>query len=185
MAKLVVQPFSASVRPGEYADSGPLRLLPVELSNVNDLPIMTNAARVRQWFGDNPGEGDYGFQLYFLDANAYGKESEAEKSFWVKGESCAEFLIKVDREMKRLVLNVTAGPVPTEVVAEVSGRSQHLSLPAGGKQQLVFTLGPGYPYEGRWVWTASVSSSTGFVPMFHETSTDTRFLGVRVKPTLQ
>ena len=185
MAKLVVQPFTASVRPGEYADSGPLRALPVELSNVNDLPIMTNDARVRQWFGDNPGEGDYGFQVYFLDQNAYGKESGTEKSFWVRGESRAEILIKVDREMKRLVLNVTAGPVPTEVVAEVSGRSQRVALPAGGQQQLIFNLGPGYPYEGRWVWTASISSSTGFVPMFHEPSTDTRFLGVRVKPTLQ
>ena len=185
MAKLVLQPFTASVRPGEYADSGPLRILPVELSNVNDLPIMTNGARVRQWFGDNPGEGDLGFQVYFLDQNTYGKESESEKSFWVKGESRAEILVKVDREMKRLVLNVTAGPVPTEIVAEVSGRSQRVALPAGGQQQLIFNLGPGYPYEGRWVWTASVSSSAGFVPMFHEPSTDTRFLGVRVKPTLQ
>ena len=186
MAKLVLQPFAASVRPGEYADSGPLRMLPVELSNVNDLPIMTNGARVRQWFGDNPGEGDHGFQVYFLDANAYGLESNGEKSFWVKGESRAEILVKVDKQMKRLVLTVSAGPVATQVVAEVSGRSQRVELPAGGKQQLLFSLGPGYPYEGRWVWTASVSSSTGFVPMFHEaSSTDTRFLGVRVKPTLQ
>jgi hypothetical protein len=186
MAKLVLQPFAASVRPGEYADSGPLRALPVELSNVNDLPIMTNPARVRQWFGDNPGEGDLGFQVYFLDQNAYGKESGTEKSFWVKGESRAEILVKVDREMKRLVLDVTAGPVPTDVVAEVSGRSQRIALPAGGRQQLIFNLGSGYPYEGRWVWTASISSSTGFVPMFHEAgSSDTRFLGVRVKPTLQ
>jgi hypothetical protein len=186
MAKLVLQPFAASVRPGEYADSGPLRALPVELSNVNDLPIMTNAARVRQWFGDNPGEGDLGFQVYFLDQNAYGKESETEKSFWVKGESRAEILVKVDREMKRLVLNVTAGPVPTNVAATVSGRSQRVALPAGSQQQLIFNLGAGYPYEGRWVWTASISSSTGFVPMFHEAgSSDTRFLGVRVKPTLQ
>lgn len=185
MAKLVLQPFTASVRPGEYADRGPLRMLPVELSNVNDLPIMTNDARVRRWFGDNPGEGDYGFQVYFLDTNTYGRESDSDKSFWVKGESRAEILVKVDRQMKRLVLNVTAGPVPSDVVAEVSGRSQRVSLPAGGTQRLVFSLGPGYPYEGRWVWTASVSSSTGFVPMFSEGSTDKRYLGVRVKPMLQ
>ncbi len=120
-------------------------MLPVELSNVNDLPIMTNTARVRQWFGDNPGEGDYGFQIYFLDANAYGREPEEEKSFWVKGESRAEILVKVDREMKRLVLNVTAGPVPTEVVAEVSGRSQHVALPAGGKHSSCSRSGPGIP----------------------------------------
>jgi hypothetical protein len=36
------------------------------------------------------------------------------------------------------------------------------------------------------VWTASVSSSAGFIPMFAEPpSTDTRYLGVRVKPVLE
>ena len=80
MAKLVLNPFVASVRPGEYADSGPLRVLPVELSNVNDLPIMTEHARVRQWFGDNPGQGDPGFQIYFLDDNAYGRRKRTRAS---------------------------------------------------------------------------------------------------------
>ena len=185
MAKLVLQPFTASVRPGEYADRGPLRMLPVELSNVNDLPIMTNDARVRQWFGHNPGENDHGFQIYFLDRNSYGLEAAEDRSFWVRGKSRAEILVKVDRHMTRLVFHLTAGPLPTDVVAEVSGRSQRVSLTPGQRQQVVFSLGPGYPYEGRWVWTASVSSSTGFVPMFHEGSNDTRFLGVRVKPMLQ
>ena len=45
-----------------------------------------------------------------------------------------------------------------------------------------FSLGDGYPYQGRWVWTASVSSSDGFVPLFYELSEDARYLGVRVKP---
>ena len=183
-AKLVLDPFTASVRPGEYADRGPLRLLPVELSNVNDLPINTNPVRVRQWFGDNPGQGDLGFQIYFLDQNAYGRE--ADKTFWVKGKSRAEFLVKVDRLMKRIVFHLTAGDVATEVTARVSGRSQTVTLPAGGSQQLIFSLGEGYPYEGRWVWTASIASSEGFVPLFHHPSSeDARYLGVRVKPTLQ
>ena len=37
MAKLVLKPFTTSVRPGEYADAGPLRIFPVELSNMNDI----------------------------------------------------------------------------------------------------------------------------------------------------
>jgi hypothetical protein len=51
-------------------------------------------------------------------------------------------------------------------------------------------MGRGFPYmkieDGlpRWVWTASISSSSGFVPMLTEGSTDTRFLGVRVRPRL-
>jgi hypothetical protein len=34
------------------------------------------------------------------------------------------------------------------------------------------------------VWTASISASSGFVPIFYGDSKDPRHLGVRVVPTL-
>jgi hypothetical protein len=183
MGKLVLNPFATSFYPGRYADHGPLRWLPVELSNVNDLPINTDQSRVRVWFGANEGQNDPGFQIYFLDDKAYGRE--ADKTFWVKGSSRAEFMIKTDRPMKRLVLTLTAGPVPTHVTASLSGRSQEVTLQPGAAQQIAFTMPPGFPYQGHWpVWIASVSSSAGFVPIFEEDSKDTRYLGVRVKPQL-
>jgi hypothetical protein len=182
VAKLVLNPFVSSIRPGEYADYGPLRIFPVELTNINDLPINTNAVRVRQWFGDNPGQNDPGFQIYFVDRNAYQKE--VDKSFWVKGGSRAEILLKTDRPMKRFVLMLSAGPVPTAVEVTVSGRTQRVQLAAGGVQQMFFTLDRGFPYQGRLIWEASISSSNGFVPIFVEESQDTRYLGVRVKPMM-
>ena len=183
MGKLVLNPFATSFQPGRYADHGPLRWLPVELSNVNDLPIMTDTSRVRVWFGDNPGVGDLGFQIYFLDDKAYGREED--KSFWVKGGSRAQFMIKTDRPVKRLVLTLTAGPVATDVTASVAGRTQETSIEAGGSRQITFSMDSGFPYQGRWpVWVASVSSSHGFVPMFEDGGPDTRYLGVRVKPVL-
>ena len=183
VAPLVLNPFVTSFYPGSYAAHGPFRMLPVELTLVYDWPINTDESRVRVWYGDNEGQRDPGFQIYFFDANAYGKEQD--KSFWVKGGSRAEFLIKTDRPMKRLVLTVTAG-VPNDVDVTVSGHTQHLSLAAGASQQLFFALGAGFPYQGQWpVWTASVSSSAGFVPALDEPpSTDTRYLGVRVKPVV-
>ena len=183
VAPLVLNPFVTSFYPGSYAAHGPFRMLPVELTLVYDWPINTDRSRVMVWYGDNDGQGDPGFQIYFFDANAYGKE--LDKSFWVKGGSRAEFLIKTDRPMKRLVLTLTAG-VPNEVSVTVSGHTQRLSLAAGASQQLFFALGPGFPYQGQWpVWTASVSSSAGFVPALDEPpSTDTRYLGVRVKPVV-
>jgi Dolichyl-phosphate-mannose-protein mannosyltransferase len=183
VAPLVLNPFITSFYPGSYAAHGLFRLLPVELTLVYDWPINTDRSRVMVWYGDNEGLRDPGFQIYFFDANAYGKEQD--KSFWVKGESRAEFLIKTDRPMKRLVLTLSAG-VPNDVVVTVAGHSQRLSLAAGASQQLFFSLGQGFPYQGQWpVWTASVSSSAGFVPALDEPpSTDTRYLGVRVKPVL-
>jgi hypothetical protein len=184
MAPLVLNPFVASFRPGDNANSGPLRLLPVELTIVYDWPINTDRSRVRVWFGDEPKGSSPGFQIYFFDKNVH--QPEVDKSFWVKGESRAEFLIKTDRPMKQLVLTVTAGPVPTDVRMSLSGRSQEASLQPGESRQIVFALGDGFLYQGIWpVWVASVSSSTGFTPIFFDAaSTDTRHLGVRVKPTL-
>jgi hypothetical protein len=184
VAPLVFNPFIASFYPGSYAAHGPFRLLPVELTLVYDWPINTDESRVRVWYGDNPGQNDPGFQIYFFDPNAFGQE--LDKSFWVKGESRAELLIKTDRPMKRLVLTLTAGAVATEVSASIAGRTQRVSLQAGASQQVFFALGEGFPYQGQWpVWVASISSSAGFVPALTEPpSTDTRYLGVRVKPVL-
>jgi hypothetical protein len=185
MAPLVLNPFYASFHPGSYAQYGPLRWLPVELTLVYDWPINTDGSRVMVWFGDHePDHKDPGFQIYFFDDNAYPRE--ADKTFWVKGQSRAEFLIKTDRPMTQAVFTVTAGGVPTDVVLKVGRRTQEIALKAGEQQRVVFRLDRGFPYQATWpVWTAAISSSRGFVPIFHESdSTDTRFLGVRVDPML-
>ena len=181
-AQLVLNPFATSFHPGAAAKHGLLRLLPVELTMVNDLPVNTEGPeKVLVWFGDNPGQGDPGFQIYFLDDEAYGRE--ADKSFWVKGESRTELLIKTDRPMKKLVLTLSPGPLDTVVKASVNGRGQQIVVK--DTQQVSFDLGRGFWYQARaYVWVVSISSSTGFVPIFDGAEKDARFLGVRVKPTL-
>jgi hypothetical protein len=181
-APLVFDPFATSFKPGDHTKSGLFRLLPMELTLVYDWPINNQPERMRVWFGDNPGGHDPGFQIYFFDDNAF---IDANKSFWVRGASRAEFLIKTDRPMKRLVLTLTAGPQPVSATAVLSGRSQDVTLRPGESQQLTFAMGGGFPYQGKWpVWVASISADAGFVPIFSGESTDTRYLGVHVKPTL-
>jgi hypothetical protein len=184
VAPLVLNPFYSTFYPGSYAKTGPLRWLPVELTLVYDWPINTDDTQVRIWYGDNPGQNDPGFQIYFFDDNAFGREQD--KSFWVRGESRAEFLIKTDRPMRRLALTLTAGPVAADVRATVDGRTQRVTLQPGASQRILFALDDGFRYQGIWpVWVASVSTSSGFVPIFHDSaSTDTRYLGVNVKPVL-
>ena len=183
-APLVLNPFVTSFKPGDHTKSGPFRWLPVELTLVYDWPINNEPDRVRRWFGDNPPDRkDPGFQIYFFDDNAF--VDAADKSFWVKGKSRAEFLIKTDRPMKRLLLTLTAGAERVDVTARLMRRSQSVTMQPGEARQIAFVMGDGFPYQGTWpVWTASVAAGSGFVPIFHGDPKDNRFLGVHVKPML-
>jgi hypothetical protein len=186
VAPMVLNPFVASFRPSENAKSGPLRLLPVELTLLNDLPVNTDPDHFRLWFGDT-GQGDPGFLVYFLDDNAYGRE--ADRSFWTRGRSRAEFIIKTDRPIRRAILTLTAGPVPVDVEIDIAGRSQRVHMAANETQQVTFTMPPGFQYEKeirQLLWHASISTSDGFTPIFFDpNANDARYLGVRVKPVLE
>jgi hypothetical protein len=186
VAPMVLNPFVASFHPAGNAKSGPLRLLPVELTLVNDLPVNNEPEHARLGFGDT-GAGDPGFLVYFLDNNAYDRE--ADKSFWTRGDARAEFIIKTDKPMRRATFTLTAGPVATDVRVTIGRRAQTVHLEPGDARDLVFAMPPGLPYEKEvqaLAWTASVSSSGGFTPIFFDPqSSDSRYLGVRVRPVLE
>ena len=186
VAPLVLNPFVASFHPADNAKSGPLRLLPVELTLVNDLPVNNEPEHARLWFGDT-GRGDPGFLVYFLDDNAYDREED--KSFWTRGRARAEFIIKTDRPIRRATFALMAGPVATDVRLTIGRRSQDVHLEPGDTREVVFAMPPGVRYEKEvqaLAWTASVSSSSGFTPIFFDpNSSDPRYLGVRVKPVLE
>jgi hypothetical protein len=186
VAPMVLNPFVASFHPAGNAKSGPLRAFPVELTLVNDLPVNNEPQHARLWFGDT-GQGDPGFLVYFLDDNAYDRD--ADKSFWTRGRARAEFIIKTDRPIARAKFTLTAGPVATDVRVTIGSRRQDVHLEPGASRDIVFAMPAGLPYEKEvqaLAWTASVSSSNGFTPIFFDSSsTDTRYLGVRVKPVLE
>jgi hypothetical protein len=187
VAPMVMNPFVAAFKPADNAKSGPLRLLPVDLTLLNDLPVNNEPDHARIWFGDL-GQGDPGFLVYFLDDNAFARE--IDKSFWTRGQSRAEFVIKTDRPIRKATFTVAAGPVPADVTITIAGRSQSMHLDAGQIEPITMSMPAGVQYEkeiqGGLLWTASVSSSSGFTPLFHEPgSIDVRYLGVRVKAMLE
>jgi len=187
VAPMAMNPLVTAFKPSTTAGGGLLKMFPVELTLLNDLPVFTDADRSRVEFGDL-GVGDPMFFLSFLDENAFGRE--ADRSFWVRGESRAEVVIKTNRPIRRAIFTVAAGPVPADVTITISGRRQSLHLDAGQSEQITMEMPPGLVYEkeiqGGLLWKASVSSSSGFTPIFYDPATnDPRFLGVRVKPMLE
>jgi hypothetical protein len=180
MGKILMSPFYYSAHPSHAAKQGPLRALPPELTNTNDLPINTESNRVRVWYGGI--DKDPRFQVYHFDDNAYLPEGDG--SLWIRGESRAEMLIKSDVKFQLLSLTFTSGPVATTTTVELGGRKQSVSVTPGAKTQIQMSLGEPFIYyrydEPLYEWKISITSSTGFTP----DSGDTRFLGVRVTPKI-
>jgi hypothetical protein len=175
-AKIALNPFYYSFHPQEHAKAGPLRWLPIERTLVNDLPINVRTDRVRQLFGQGPR-----FQIYFLDDNAYPRDGD---TFWIRGRSRADLLLKTPEPVRQLRLTVDNGPQPTTVTVTVDGRTVDATLGTGETQTLLVPLGAGFPYQGTRVWIVTIASSTGHVPLFDVGGEDARYLGVRVTPQL-
>jgi hypothetical protein len=175
-ARIALNPFYSSFNPASHTESGPQRLLPVEMTLLNNLPITTRIERVRVWFGTAPR-----FQVYFLDDNAYPREGEA---FWMRGDSRADLMLKAVEPATKLRLTVNGGSTAVRVAARVSGASVSKDVAPGESAWLELPLPPGFPYQGARTWSVTLSVSGGFVPMFTEGSRDNRFLGVMVKPEL-
>ena len=175
-AQLTLNPFWSSFRPAEHAKQGPLRLLPVELSLVNDLPINTNPGRVRVLFGD-----PIRFQIYYLDDNAYDREGN---TLWVHGDAAAEFLVKHAGTARALSLGLQGGPGGTDVTLRVAGRTERIRLGPDEARVVQVPLGDGFPYQGTRVWWMRVRVRGGFVPLFTGAGLDHRYLGVMLTPNL-
>jgi hypothetical protein len=185
VAPMVLNPFVASLRPNENAKSGPLRLLPVELTLLNDLPVWTEGERARSWYG---GETGPAFLVSFLDHNAYGKETDL--SFWTRGDSRADLVFKADKPIRRATFIVTAGPVPVDVTVRLSGKRYDVHVEAGASQQIIASMPEGVIFEkeveGVHVWYVTIATKGAFTPIFYDSnSSDPRYLGARIKPILE
>jgi hypothetical protein len=190
MAKLVLNPFYTSLFPYKHAMSGPLRLLPVELTNVNDLPTNTNSDQTKFGYGqDIPGVEGF-LQLYHLDDNMYLKE--ADESVWIRGDSRAEMLVKTDQAFSQLQLTFRAGPIPARATVTFRGKSQDVVLPGPGATATIrLVLPPAFLYKkdadqpAKHVWVLSIEAGAGFVPeQLDPQSHDDRYLGINVTPKI-
>ncbi len=84
IAKVTLNPLYSSFHPGEHAKAGPLRMLPIERSLLNDLPVSADPARSRLRLAGTPPSS-----FYFVDDGAYVPEGDF---FWVKGGRRADVL---------------------------------------------------------------------------------------------
>jgi hypothetical protein len=190
--KLVLNPFYTSFHPNEHAKAGPLRLLPIEMSLLNDLPVGADVDRSRRSLGGTPP-----IAAYFVDDGAYLPEGDG---FWVRGRARADVLLRAPASVsegaqpnslrvRRLSLEVTNGLAINRVVISAGLRRVSLQLAPGEVRAVDFVPFGGVPYKPalyptNYIYSFSVSTTAGFVPFLEESgSTDSRYLGVKVRVT--
>jgi hypothetical protein len=194
VSPLLVGPFYATRNPAEHAKTGLFRWLPTELTMVNDLPINHLPSRIRQPLGGTPP-----VVAYFVDDNAYNREGDA---FWVRGESRADVLLRAriqteadvagvemsrSLRIEKLTAIFETGPRANRVVISTGGDRRTVDMAPSSQQTVELAMPRGMPYKydpripTNYVYFVTISSSSGFVPMFETGAPDSRFLGVMVR----
>jgi hypothetical protein len=207
-AQLVVNPFMVSFSPSEHVKSGPYRMLPVEMTLLNDLPMNVTPHKIKQPLGGAPP-----VLAYFLDDNAYPREvmraasappmgeAPPRDAFWVRGRSRAEFLLRAPvvsegppgaervRQLRiaRFEVHLETGAENNRVTIDTAAGSQVVEIPAHDRRVVMVDAGAGLPYHPdpqlpmNYVYRMTVESESGFIPMFWSGGGDARYLGVFVR----
>jgi hypothetical protein len=192
----VLNPFHASANPGDHAKSGPLRLLPIDLTLLHDLPVAQHPDRMKQPLGGSPP-----VLAYFLDDAVYNPEGDW---FWVKGKSKADVVLRapvaeagkgkyISKQISTLTVDVRNAGVPNRIKVTAGGHTQTLDMGAGELRQISFALGGGVPFHRdpqptSYLYVLSISTSNGLVPFLEPpcqtrgacTSGDARYLGAMI-----
>lgn len=174
VGQILINPFVSAKQPYLAPERGLLRLLPVELTTVLDLPIMLDAPRARVLYGENPT-----MQLYFLDRNASLPEPPG---IWVYGNRHTDIILRTP--MRLDTITVTArSRVATEVSIDIGGADERIALKPDMPGSV--TIHPEGVYSRRsWAYLMQVATSNGFVPRLIEAdSDDSRFLGAAITLT--
>ena len=188
-AKMVLTPFHTAFFPSDHARSGPLRVLPVERTLVNDLMVTGEERRARMPLGGVPAAA-----AYFLDANAFDPEGAA---FWVKGRARADIVLRAPAgvgtggstaplRIAALNVEVLNGGAPNTVTISTGGDRTVLQMEAGAAETVRLEPGYGVPYQApsqptNWMYVMSVATTAGFIPLLEVPgATDRRFLGAMI-----
>lgn len=191
-AQLVFNPFVSSRNPGDHAKSGPLRLLPIELTTINDLAVAAHANRARLAIGGDPPT-----RAYFPDDNVFDLEGDR---FWVKGKSRAEVILRgpartredgkvVPLRIGQLDVEVSNGAAANRVTLSADAGRHTLDLRPFETRRVQLAMPFGVPYRPwtfptNYAYVLSITTTDGFVPYLQQPpSPDARFLGVMIKLT--
>jgi hypothetical protein len=170
---LLARPIAASYEPWHNVEHGITRLLPVELTLADNLPVRLDWVRMRLDID--------GALMYEMDGNAFLPEQQ--KRFWVAGAARAEMILRTDRSIQKATFQLHSA-VANHVTISLGRGHASIDLPADGDGTVALDPGDGALYRGgSRAYNFVVTTTNGFVPAnVDQKSQDKRYLGVFVEP---
>jgi hypothetical protein len=174
IAQIIVNPFSSSAYPATHAKKLPFRMLPVEMTMINNIPTNTNPAAFRIIAGIPPHRG----YLHFLDDNFHPK-SEPE-GIWTVGSRTTEMILKTYFPAKKIIVHLLNNPrLSNEITVKVEGQKKKIALHANQRGKLEFTVGRGFQIKAIHLYKIKIKAQKGAIPYFEEKdSKERRYIGV-------
>jgi hypothetical protein len=165
---VLVSPVDHSRRPGDHATAGPFKLLPAELTMLNDLSVFTERWRKKRPYGFVGNAARHAdadaYNLYFLDDGTYGKESWGGRSgFWLRAGSRAEVVVRAFdiAPLERIVVRVSGGPLGDVVSVRHGWSSERVRVGPGQTREVVFSVGRGLRYYDTFLHVLHLRSRRG------------------------
>jgi hypothetical protein len=168
LAPVLASPVRHSLRPGDHATRAAFKVLPAELTMLNDLSVFTEPWRKKRPFGfvGNPGRpaDPDAYFLYFMDDGTFGKEEWAGRSgFWLRSGASAEVVVRAFdlAPVRRVVLHVTGGPLGDTVTARLGWRSVRVTVGPGQGADIELAAGRGVRYYDTYLHVLRLESRRG------------------------
>lgn len=174
LGTILINPLGSSSRPATHAKGLPFKLLPVELTQVNELPTNTNPGAFKVPMGSGDSQGF----LYFLDDNFNPRQELG--GIWTTGTGTTEMIYRTYFPVREVVVHLTNGPRrDNRITVTIGGRSQSIELQEKQAGTLRFPVDNGFVIQQSHLYRIKVRSSKYAIPFFEsETSSDRRRLGV-------
>ncbi len=174
IAHVLINPFSAAKEPYLIAERGLLRMLPVELTMINDLPVSLDRKRSRITYDSEPE-----LMLYLLDHNVH---PSSLTEFWVNAERRGDVILRSPERLEAVTVTISS-PVPNEATVSLGGDTATIALQPGVEATVTLRSRGVYSLQ-RWAYVLSVETTSGFIPKLGRFgSVDARYLGARVRLT--
>lgn len=168
LAPVLASPVGHSLRPGDHATRPAFRVLPAELTMLNDLSVFTEPWRKKRPFGfvgnpERPADPDAYF-LYFTDDGTYGREEwNGRAGFWLRGDASAEVVLRAFdlAPVERIVLRLTGGPLGDTIDVRRGFAGERARLSPGQVREVALPVGRGVAYYDTYLHVLRLRSRRG------------------------